>query len=221
MNELIFILHTVLIVFVTFGALKIGKEALVALTALLAVAANFFVLKQMILFSWNVTCSDVFAVGSILSLNLIQEHFGKEAARRAVSVCFFTMIFFGLMSQIHLFYIPSPDDYAHSSYLALLSPAPRLLLASLLSFFLVQQIDILFFGFLKKRFASVNWPLRNGASLFVSQFLDTVFFSFLGLYGLVTSLGSIIAVSFIVKLFVITSIGFLSSLSKRVIKYEV
>jgi len=220
-NELIFFLHIILIVFIAFGALKIGKEALIALTALLAVAANFFVLKQMLLFNWNVTCSDVFAVGSILSLNLLQEHFGKEAARRAVSICFFAMIFFGLMSQIHLFYTPSPYDYAHPSYLALLTPAPRLLLASLLSFFLVQQIDVALFSFLKKRFTSLDWRLRNGVSLFVSQLLDTVFFSLLGLYGLVASLESIIVVSFLVKLFIIASIGFLSSLSKRVVRYEV
>jgi uncharacterized integral membrane protein (TIGR00697 family) len=220
-NEVIFFLHIIIVIFIAFGALKIGKEALIALTALLAVAANFFVLKQMVLFGWNVTCSDVFAVGSILSLNLLQEHFGKETARRAVWICFFAMIFFGLMSQIHLLYTPSSFDYVHAHYLALLSPAPRLLIASLVSFFFVQQIDVALFSLLKKRFGSIDWRWRNGASLFVSQLLDTVLFSILGLYGLVASLESIIVVSFLVKLVIIASIASLASLSKRMMHYEI
>lgn len=215
MNELIFFLHIASVILITFGALKLGKEALIALTALLAVVANFFVLKQMELFGWNVTCSDVFAVGSILSLNLLQEHFGKEAARRSVWICFCALIFFGLMSQVHLLYTPSPFDYTHDHYSALLSPAPRLLIASLASFFLVQQIDVSFFGFLKNKFGSVDWRWRNGTSLVVSQLLDTVFFSFLGLYGLVASLPTIIIVSFAVKLIIIGSIALFSSLSKQ------
>lgn len=214
MNEIIFFLHIILMVCIVFGALKMGKEALVSLTAILAVAANFFVLKQIVLFGWNVTCSDVFAVGSILSLNLLQEYFGKESAQHATWICFFMMIFFGIMSQFHLLYVPSVFDQTHHHYSALLSPTPRLLLASLFSFFLVQQIDVTFFGFLKRRFTFIGWRLRNGTSLFVSQLLDTLFFSLFGLYGLVSSLASIILASFITKLLIIATTASLSSFNR-------
>lgn len=221
MNELLFFTHILAVIFTAFGALKMGKEALIALTATLAIAANFFVLKQITLFGWNVTCSDVFAVGSILTLNLLQEHFGKESAKRSTWICFFSMIFFGLMSQIHLLYTPNSFDDTQLHYLRLLSPAPRIVIASLASFFIVQQIDLVFFGFLKKRLGSLDWRWRNGIALFFSQLLDTVIFSVLGLYGLVASLASIIIVSFLIKLVIIASIASLSSLSKRVSRHEV
>jgi uncharacterized integral membrane protein (TIGR00697 family) len=221
MNEVIFFLHILLVVILSFGALRIGKEALIAFVALQAVIANLFVVKQIFFFGWNITCSDVFAVGSILSLNLLQEHFGKEIARRAVWICFFSMIFFGLMAQIHLLYTPSPHDTSHPHFSFLLSPTPRLLLASLLSFFLVQQVDVYVFGMLRKKMSRFDWRWRNSLSLFFSQFLDTLLFTFLGLWGLVSSLGSILFVSFAVKVLIILSIASLTSFSKRFVRHEV
>ena len=59
-------------------------------------------IKQIDLFGFSVTCSDVFAIGGILSLNLLQEYFGKEAASRAVKVSLLALLFFAVMSQVHL-----------------------------------------------------------------------------------------------------------------------
>ena len=221
MNEIIFLVHTLLVVFLAFGALRMGKEALISLTALQSVLANFFVLKQTVLFGWTVTCSDVFAVGIMLNLNLLQEYFGKEKARQTIWVCFFAMLFFGVMSQIHLLYRPSLNDTAHLHYLSLLSPAPRLLIASLVSFFVVQHIDLRFFAFLKNKFPKWGWGKRNLIALFNSQLLDTLLFSVLGLYGLVSSLKDIIILSFLVKMIIILSMAFFSRVSKRFVRYEV
>ena len=80
MNELLFFIHVFLVVSFVMGALRLGKAALIALSAVQAVLANLFVVKQIDLFGFSITCSDVFAVGGILSINLIQEFFGKEAA---------------------------------------------------------------------------------------------------------------------------------------------
>ena len=55
------------------------------------------------------------------------------------------------------------------------------------------------------------------ATLLISQALDTILFSFLGLYGVVQELGSVIVVSYLVKCAVIL----LTSFSTRVVKYEV
>lgn len=221
MNELIFLLHILLIVFLAFGALRLGKEALISLTALQAVLANFFVLKQTLLFGWNVTCSDVFAVGITLNLNLLQEYFGKESARVTIWICFLSMLFFGLMSQIHLIYTPSLSDTANLHYLALLQSTPRLLIASLASFFLVQQVDVRVFALLKNKFPRWSWNKRNSLALINSQLLDTCLFSVLGLYGLVSSILDIIILSFLIKMIIIVSIDFFSRFAKRFVRYEV
>ena len=55
-------------------------------------------------------------------------------------------------------------------------------------------------------------------SLFVTQLLDTILFSFLGLYGLVENILHIIVVSFLVKVAVILSSVPLMTLAKKFIR---
>ena len=206
MNELIFIVQTAAIVGALFWALKIGKEAVVTLCVLFSVLANFFVLKQMVLFGWNVTCSDAFAIGNIFGLNLLQQVFGKEAAKKTIWISFFGVVFFAVASQVHLAYIPSLYDTSHDHFSALLGWTPRLLFASLMTFFIVQQIDVKMFSFLQKRFAKISWQNRIMLCLFLSQALDTALFSLLGLYGIIQELGAMMIVSYLVKCTVIVLI---------------
>lgn len=215
MNEIIFFIHIILIIAFANGALRLGKEALTAWVSLQAILANLFVIKQIVLFGFNVTCSDVFAIGSIFGLNLLQEHHGRDAAKRTAKICFYFMLFFALMSQVHLLYTPSIHDVSHLSFVNILSPAPRLLLASLAAFFIVQQIDVRLFHFLKIRFPKLPLFARNGISLTLSQFLDTILFSFFGLFGLVANIWDIIFVSFVLKLLIVACTSFGSALTSN------
>jgi len=203
MNEFLFFSQIFLVAIFALGALRLGKEALICWVVIQALIANLFVLKQITLFGFDVTASDAFAIGSLLGLNFLQEYFSKEDAKKATWVCFFFMIFFTLVSQLHLFYKPSTYDSAHAAFETILSPSPRLLLASMSVFFIVQRIDILFFKFLKVRLPKASFALRSTLALIVSQSLDTVFFSFAGLYGIVNSVIDIILISLAVKLIVI------------------
>lgn len=214
MNEFLFIIQTLLIVGFALGALKLGKEALITWVAVQALIANLFVLKQITLFGFEVTASDAYAIGSLLGLNFLQEYFCKEDARKATWICFFFMLFFALVSQLHLLYQASPHDFSQSAFLTILLPSPRLFTASMGVFFLVQQIDIRFFAFLKNRFSKTSFAVRSAIALIVSQFLDTFLFSFAGLYGMVISVADIILISFIVKLAVIFCCSSIMRLAK-------
>lgn len=216
MNEMIFFLHILAVMAFVFAALKLGKTALISMVALQAVLANLFVVKQTVLFGFSVTCSDVFSVGSILALNLLQEYFGKDEAAKAVKISFLSLIFFALMSQIHLFYTPAPFDLSQEGFLSIFSSTPRIIIASIAVFYFVQRVDLVFFGWLLKR----GVPLRLGISLIVSQFLDTFLFSFAGLYGLVASLFDIILISYLVKLLIIFCSAPIASFSKRFVQHE-
>jgi uncharacterized integral membrane protein (TIGR00697 family) len=212
-NELIFVLQVGAILGALFWAYKLGKEAIVSLSVLLAVLANFFVLKQMSLFGFNVTCSDAYAIGSIFGLNILNQVYGKEIAKKTIWISFFAMTFFAAMSQIHLFFEPSSYDTTQVHFSALLLAAPRLLFASITTFFIVQQIDVRVFGLLQR----FPWKIKSILSLLFSQAIDTVLFSLLGLYGVVQELGSIIVVSYIVKCAVI---GLTSMVSFKPLKVE-
>lgn len=203
MNEILFLLQTVLIVGFALGAMKLGKGALTAWVAVQALIANLFVLKQITLFGLDVTASDAFAVGSLLGLSFLQEYFGREEAQKATWVCFFFMTFFMLASQIHLLYSPSSHDATQEAFSTILSPAPRLTMASMGVFFLVQQIDVRLFAFLKNKAPGLDFAYRTGLVLVATQFLDTVLFSYAGLYGMVVSMVDIIFISFLIKLAVI------------------
>lgn len=216
MNEFFFFAHVVFVLGFTLIALRLGKSALVAFIAIQGILANLFVVKQISLFGFSVTCSDVFAIGCILSLNLLQEYFGKETARLASHVSLFSLFFFTCMSQIHLFYIPTPFDTTHSAFQAVFSSTPRIVLASIATFYIVQQWDIRFFSFLKGRF-----PLRVAISLISSQLLDTALFSFLGLYGLIESVFDAALLSFLIKCLIVAVSCPFVVFSKKVIRVPV
>lgn len=220
MNEALFFFHVIVVVGFGLGALKMGKTALSTWVGLQAVLANLFVIKQICFFGFHVTCSDVFAVGSIFGLNLLREYYGQEAARKTLWACFFAMLFFVAMAQIHLFYLASPFDASQQAFETILSSSPRLLGASLIVFILVQQIDLRFFGFLKEKFQILPLSLRNALSVSTTQFLDTFLFSILGLWGLVAHLSDIILMSFLIKLLVIALMSPLTHFSKRLIIQE-
>jgi uncharacterized integral membrane protein (TIGR00697 family) len=202
-NEIIFFLQIAIIIIFSLIALRIGSGALITWVTVQAFIANLFVLKQITLFGLNVTASDVFAIGGLLGLNFLQEYFSRDDAKKAAWIAFFFMIFFAICSQLHLFYTPSAYDSSHAAFTTILSPTPRLLIASLTVFFVVQFFDMFFFAFLKKRWPTASFSLRAAITLTSSQLLDTFLFSFLGLYGIVASVFDIIVISFLIKLIVI------------------
>ncbi len=199
MNEYIFIFQLFLILFSLLGSVYLGKEALFIWLVLQELLANIFVIKQIELFGFTVTGSDAFAVGSIFTLNLLQEFYGKKEAQRAIRISFCAMLFYTLLAQVHLQWQASPFDQSHLAYTIILGPSPRILLASITVFFLIQQVDMFFFHWLKRLFKGKSLSLRTACSLVLSQFFDTVLFSFFALFGIVESISDLITLSFLIK----------------------
>lgn len=208
-NELIFLLYIFAVSGSTIIALKLGKEALVALLCIELVLANIFITKQVTLFGFTATASDALAVGATLSLNVVQEYYYKPAARHAIWISFFCSLFYMLVSILHLMYIPSQHDVSSLAYALILKPMPRVVMASLFVYVIVQYIDTALYGFLYRRLAGRHFIIRNYSSLALTQLLDTVLFSFIGLYGInesftdLKTIFDIIVFSYIIKLLVI------------------
>lgn len=197
-NICIFLLSCTLIIGFSQCAAKLGESLLTTWIAVLSLLANFFVLKQISLLGFNATASDVFAVGSLWSLNLMQEYFGTKAAKRAIWASFLGLGFFVLMAQLHLAYVPSTYDTAQGAYTALLQPTPRILVGSLVAFFISQQCDRRLYQAAKQRL-SLPAPIRSTLTLLCSQALDTVLFGFIALYGIIDALNEILWVSYSIK----------------------
>ena len=216
MNELVFFSHLLIIVGLTFGAVRLGKEALMTLIALFAVLANLFIVKETTLFGFNVTCTDSYAVGSMLALNLLQQYYGKKEAQKCVNRSFFIMAAFAILAIWQLLYYPGQYDSAHGAFVTVLTNSPRIVAASLFTFYVVQRFDVFFFAYLRKTAPGTPLYILLTTSLVISQLIDTVMFSFLGLYGVIHSMWDIIVVSMAMKCLAILFMAPLATLSKKV-----
>lgn len=219
MNELIFFIHIIFVTIFTIGAFCFGRSALVACISLQTILANLFVVKQIEIFGLNATCADVFIVGSVLGINLLQEFYGKFYSKKALYISFFCMIFYLLMSQIHLLYLPAFYDNSHTLFNGILKFAPRITISSILTYFIVLLVNNKFYGYMKNKLQDKYLVIRNFISILFTQLLDTILFVFLALYGIVGSVWQVAFISFILKAFVIfVSVPFIGILKKNINK---
>ncbi len=202
-NECIFALHVGIISLSTLLFSKLGKSALIAYISLLFVIANIFVIKQIQLFGWSVTSADAFIVGISFGINLLQEFWGKEAARKAIWISFACSLFYMIVVQCILGYAPAPFDDAHPHFAHIMTYTIRITLASFISYLITQFTDMYLYGYIKQATHGKYFVLRNYFALGTSQLLDTILFSFLGLWGIVDNIGHIIIMSYAIKIIAI------------------
>ncbi len=216
MNEFIFIFHALIVCTSTLGSLFLGRDALVSFICLQGVLANLFVIKQMTIFGLDGVCSDVFIVGSLFGLNLLQEFYGKSIAKKTIIINFVLMFFYLAMTQFHLLYQPNHFDSMHMHYQSILGITPRLIIASIIAFYVMQVLDVYIFGFLKKLFKNKHITSRNFIALAISMTIDTILFASMALYCVVGSLWSVIVIGSAVKILASLCCIPLTFLAKRI-----
>ena len=200
LNELLFFVQVSFISFATVCFGKLGKEALISYISLLFVISNIFVIKQIMLFSWYATSVDAFIVGISFGLNLLQEIWGKEIARKTIWISFLCSAFYMIITQSILYYNPILQDTTQKHFEYILSNTFRLVIASFIAYLITQISDNYVYAYLKQKTDGKYFVLRNYFSICLSQFIDTISFTFLGLYGIITNLGNVIIVSFAIKI---------------------
>ncbi|MBA3751349.1 queuosine precursor transporter [Candidatus Dependentiae bacterium] len=209
MNELLFLCYIFTVATASIIALRLGKEALISLICIQAILTNLFVTKHITLLGLTATASDGLTIGIMLSLNLLREYYTKEIAQQAIFLSFLGALFYTCISFLTLSYIPAVTDTASAHFTALLTPMPRLVAASLFVSVSVQYLDLILYSFLNKLFHKRFFILRNYLTLTFTQFIDTILFTFVGLYGInesftkMNTLFDIIITSYSIKLLVI------------------
>lgn len=218
MNEIIFFAHIGVLIIATLAAHRVSKAALMGLIFMQIALANLFVTKQIILFGLEVTTADAYIVGSLLCLNLYSEKTSKQEALKLANANMLILFFFILMAIFQLYYHPSPHDTSHASYEIILSPSPRIFLASIFCYYLSQRIDLALFTRFRKK---MSLTISMICSLTISQAIDTTLFSLIGLYGIVHSIFSIILFSYLVKMLTLISLSSLTLFIKKSANHEV
>ncbi|MBF88475.1 MAG: hypothetical protein CMG75_02250 [Candidatus Marinimicrobia bacterium] len=179
-NELVFLFQTILCLFFTLVVFKMGRSWLYTYIGVSIVLANIFVTKQINLFGLAATGGNVLYGSIFLATDLLNEHFGKKEAKKAVYIGFSMALFFTLMSQMILLFEASSDDWGASNGMAnIFSSTPSIIISSLIAYLLSQLHDIWAFQTIKKKTSGGLLWVRNNVSTWLSQAIDTIVFSLL------------------------------------------
>lgn len=218
LNELLFTIH---VTTVSCGALlfaRWSKSALITYIALLFITANIFVIKQIELFNFLVTSTDAFIVGISFSCNLLQEFWGKKIARQAIWISFGSCIAYMCITKIIVAYQPAGCDLTQTHFELITQNTVRITVASLIAYLITQTIDIYLYGLIKQITHGKYFVARNYFAITISQFIDTVLFSFLGLYGIVENIYDILLLSFSIKLIAIALMTPFLIIARKILK---
>lgn len=215
-NEAILLLHFCAVVFGVFLLSLGGKEGLGMGFFLFLLVSNLFISKEISVFGLHITACDVYTIGSILCLNLIQEIYGKKASRRYLYLGIGGLIFFLVCSQFHISYLPTLHcEEFSSAFDILLSPTPRIVIASLLVSVIADRFDMKLFRALKNRSPSSPFWVRFLLSTLSSQLIDTILFSIIGLYGLLENIWTVALLAYLTKVIFILGSTLVFSYMKK------
>lgn len=183
-GSLIFIFSTALAVYGFFG-----RAGLYCLSCAATILANIEALILVNAFGMEQTLGNVLFAVTFLITDILSECEGKKAANKAVWLGIFTSVFFLLLSQSWLLYIPAESDWAMGSIKAVFSNTPRMLIASFVVYAASQMFDVWLYH---KWWALTEektgdrrkflW-LRNNGSTLLSQLLNSFLFTLLAFWG--------------------------------------
>lgn len=165
-----------------------GKTGLFVWIGFSTVMANLQVVKTIEMFGLTATLGNAMYGTAFLVTDILNEKYGKEEAKKAVWLGFFTLLSMTLIMQMVLMFKPHETDFAQESLSTLFSVLPRIAAGSLAAYLVSQFTDVYIFTYLKKKFPKDGqfW-IRNNASTMISQLLDTLVFTsiaFLGVFPL-------------------------------------
>jgi uncharacterized integral membrane protein (TIGR00697 family) len=181
---------------------KYGIEYPIAIMAALIVIANIVANKIVTFGPFTVPGSVIVFSTTFLITDIISEKWGKKKARKAVWAGFYASIILAISIYIVSAWEPAPFAIEISDMFSkVLKLTPRIVLASLIAYFISQHHDVWAFHFWKKKTKGKHLWFRNNASTMVSQLLDSVIFVVIAFYG-VFSIFPLILGQWVVKMII-------------------
>ena len=142
----------------------------------------------------------IFVIPILFTINdMITEVFGKERTRSIIRSRLL-IIFLILLTSLAFTALPPSVRFMglENSYDQIFGLSARISAASLTAFALAEFLDVYIFSYIRKKLGKSKLWLRNNASNFIAQFIDTVVFMTLAFYVLDNSIES--NVSFLISL---------------------
>lgn len=203
MNEILFFISIAATFLGVIAFYRIfGKTGLYAWISFATIVANIEVIKCVDIFSLPVTLGNVLFGSTFLVTDILSENHGPDESRKAVKVSFACLLASTLLFQLGLLFTPNGSDFASPAMKTVFSLVPRIAIASLISFYLCNHLDIYLFEFMRRR--SPNLWLRNNFATWIAQLCDSILFTtlaFAGLYDFRTLL-QLILTTYLIKIII-------------------
>jgi len=135
---------------------------------------------------------------SFLITDIVEDVFGKKKTKQFVLAGIISLIIAFLFTLLSVALAPNERYSFNDEYKLIFSGSLRIIIASLVAFVLAQYHDIWAFNFWKKKTGEKHLWLRNNASTFVSQLIDTTVFMFLAFYQVAPKFDAMFIVSLII-----------------------
>lgn len=180
-----------------------GKLGLFVWIGVASVLANIQVLQGVELFTLQATLGNTLYGSIFLATDILVEKYGKKSAQGSVFVGFFSMLFFMITMNLALFFIPLDDTFAlmvNDAFQLIFGFAGRIVLGSLIAYFIAQSIDIRIYAWIKSHFPQDKYLwLRNNLSTLISQLIDTTIFVVIAFLGTSYNLFEIVVTTYVLK----------------------
>lgn len=170
-------------VFILISFRYFGSYGLVCYSVVAVVIANLQVLKLGVFSFFN----EPVALGTIVfttlftTSDLITEHYGEKLAKKTIYLTFLLQVFvmFSMLVVIAHPEVGAQKSNVQTSLQTLFTPSLRILVASIISFMISQNIDISIFAYFKNLHGKNLLWFRGNVSTLISGTIDTFIFSIL------------------------------------------
>lgn len=168
-----------------------GAAGLYLYIAVAVIGANVEVLKavQFGFYDHPVAMGTVLFGSTYLATDILTEHFGRHAARKAVFLSFGAYLLFTLLMILTLGFRPMSAEQAGADMAwalgmqdhiaALFTPAPALFAAGMTAYLTSQLFDVWVYQRIRGATGDRHLWLRNNGSTMLSSLVDNVIFSVL------------------------------------------
>lgn len=157
--------------------------------------SNILGTKIITVFGMQMPSATIAYAVTYLVTDVVGEIYGKREADYLVLIGFASLIVSTLLIRLALV-LPSKDDTTAFNFV--FNSTTRVIIGSLSGYIVSQTMDVFIFHKIKNSTIKYKF-IRNNVSTIVGQFFDTVIFSFVGFYGVVPKIGTLIWGVFMAK----------------------
>ena len=164
----------------------LGREGLMIVIASSIILCNLQVMKITTLFGVTVTLGNVLYGSIFFATDLLNEIYGKAAARKGVLIGFISLLLMTGVMQLALLFSVVDNAWAlqvQDSMSVLFGFLPRIAVASVAAYLISQFHDVWAFHFIRSKTSGKHLWLRNNLSTMVSQLIDSIVFCGIAFWG--------------------------------------